>query len=363
MSLRFEKSSLSVQVLQLLRREIEAGRWAKWMPTERALSKQLQVSRRTVRGAMDQLRREGVISSHVGLGTRVLRRPAGGWAAAHPERSIGLLMPEPIDISRPYLTLWIDQLKSLLIDHGVVLQIHVGRQFFRPGGGEWLRRLLKQHAHTCWILALSNATVQRWFFENKVPAVVAGALHPGIDLPAVYVDTGALGRHATGRLLAGGHTNVMFISEFSPSPGAAAAEAGFSQEVQRVRERGVRGEVVHLDAEPQVYRRAVERLLRQKSRASGIICLNPLAALTVLTTLMNYGVRVPQDMSLITTYGDPFMRFVLPEPTRYSYRPDAFAMKLCRLAVQIVSGEKPLVRAVRLMPTFIKGETLGPAAR
>jgi DNA-binding LacI/PurR family transcriptional regulator len=361
MSLRFEKTSLIAQVLQLLRREIETGRWPKWMPTERALSKQLQVSRRTVRGAMDQLRSEGLISSHVGLGTRVLHRPGKRRSAAGAERSVGLLMPESIDSSRPYLTLWIDQLKSLLVDHGIVLHSHVGRQFFRPGAGEWLERMLKQQPHSCWILAHSNATVQRWFSENKVTTIVAGALHTGIDLPTVYVDTGALGRHATGRLLAAGHNKVAFMSEVSPSPGAVAAERGFMEEVQRARARGVSGEVLHLAAEPQVYRRAVERLLRQKSRVSGIICLNPLAALTVLTTLMSHGVRVPQNMSVITTYGDPFMRFMLPEPTRYSYHPDAFAKKLCRLALQIVSGEKPLIRAVRLMPTFIQGETLGPA--
>ena len=351
-------------MLQVLRREIAAGRWPKWMPTERVLSEQLQVSRRTIRSAMAQLSREGIVSSHVGLGTRVLKRLSQKTSTSFKlERSVGLLTPEPIDSLQPYLMLWIDHLKSLLFNSGITLDIHTGHQFFRKGGGGGLQRLLKQHSHACWVLALSNETVQRWFCENKIPTIVAGMLHPGIDLPTVYLDTHALGKHATGHLLAAGHSKLLFLSELHPSPGAAAAECGFTEEVQRTSSRGVRGEVWHLEAEPQVYRRVVEKLLRQPSRVTGIVCLNPLAGATVVTALMRNGVRIPDDVSVITTYGDPFMRFLSPEPTRYSYRPNVFAKKIDRIVSQIVSGVTLTERSVRLMPSFIKGETLAPSRR
>jgi len=98
---RFRKSSVVHQVTVALRREIEAGSVAGWLPTERALGKELHVSRRTLRLELEQLKRDGLVSARVGVGTRILPRPAtrsrpSGTGA----RSVGLLMPEPIGVRK-----------------------------------------------------------------------------------------------------------------------------------------------------------------------------------------------------------------------------------------------------------------------
>lgn len=59
-----------------LMRSIECGRWpvGTLLPTEAALCAELQVSRHTVRAALADLQAMGLVASHQGVGTRVLRR-------------------------------------------------------------------------------------------------------------------------------------------------------------------------------------------------------------------------------------------------------------------------------------------------
>lgn len=362
MQLRFQKASVVEQVARAIREEITSGKVRGWLPTERALCEQLRVSRRTLRCALEQLKRQGLVSAQVGVGTRVhesappaLEAPTGG-------RSVGLLMPEPIDVLRPYVTLWIDLLRTELFAAGVSLRVHAGRRYFQPGAAPALRRLVAQQSHACWVLALSNAALQKWFADQGVPVIVAGAPAPGTGLPAVCLDNGALGRHIAGRMLALGHRRLVMLSEPVPSPGAVAAEEGFLGTIRRSGP-GATGEVLRPEGTPAGYRRAVDRLLRLRPRVTAVVSLNPLLGATVVTTAMRQGLRLPEDLSFATTYGDPFMGFLSPAPTRYRYQPATFARKLARSVLQLASGEQPNVRHALLIPTFVPGETLGRAAR
>lgn len=363
MPFRFRKSSVVHQVTEALRREIDSGAVKGWLPTERALCEELHVSRRTLRLALEQLKREGLLSARVGVGTRVLPRPAATpHRTAAATLSVGLLMPEPIDVLRPYVTLWVDLLKTELFESGVSLRIHAGPQYFRRGSGAALRRLIAQHPHDCWVLGLSSSGLQQWFQVNRVKIVVAGVPAEAITAPAVFLDSGALGRHIAGRMLALGHRRLVMFSELQPSPGAAAAEKGFMGAI-RGASGEAHGDVLRPEPTPDGYRRAVERVLRVSPRVTAILALNPLLGATVVTTLMHRGLRLPDDLSFATTYGDPFMRFLSPEPTRYTYQPAMFARKLARTVLQTVRGEAPTVRRASIIPTFVRGETLGPAPR
>jgi GntR family transcriptional regulator len=65
------------QIAQVLRRRIEAGEWGQGnhLATEQALCREFGVSRTTVRHALSQLKREGLLSSQRGVGTRRVGEP------------------------------------------------------------------------------------------------------------------------------------------------------------------------------------------------------------------------------------------------------------------------------------------------
>ena len=69
------------QLTELLRREIEVGRWAvgERLPSEPAICEQFGVSRTTVRQALGSLEAEGLIRRDKGRGTFVAERRSDAW--------------------------------------------------------------------------------------------------------------------------------------------------------------------------------------------------------------------------------------------------------------------------------------------
>lgn len=53
-----KRNSLVKDVNSILREEIEKNTWGLWLPTERELSRMLQVGRNTLRAALEQLKKE-----------------------------------------------------------------------------------------------------------------------------------------------------------------------------------------------------------------------------------------------------------------------------------------------------------------
>ena len=68
-------AQLAEQVAQSIESEIAAGRWREWLPSERTLQRVLNVSRQTVRSALERLQAGGRIAVEPYRGYRI--RSAG----------------------------------------------------------------------------------------------------------------------------------------------------------------------------------------------------------------------------------------------------------------------------------------------
>src|SRR5690606_16536884 len=150
------------QVADALRDKIRTQTWTEWLPSERTLADTLQVSRKTLRKALAQLQREGMIKTVRGLGNRVVATKSGiGREAVEPD--VVLLTPDPIEQMRPYTSLWVSRLKSLLIENNFRLRTVDGRKFFTKRPGAVLKKLIARQSTACWLLANSTEATQRWF--------------------------------------------------------------------------------------------------------------------------------------------------------------------------------------------------------
>jgi DNA-binding LacI/PurR family transcriptional regulator len=364
MSAEFQPEPVASQVARYLRARIADGTWSQWMPAERELAERLRVSRGTVRAALAELQKERLIETRHGIGTR----PRGGSVrpAAIKESVQGpvrLLMPEPLNALRPYLIIWIDLLRSLLADAGVALHLHIGPSYFAPRGAAHLERLIAQHPGSCWVLALSNETVQHWFERKGLPCVVLGLPGDDVSLPAVAVDMQALGRHAAGELLRLGHRRLAVVVPHRKSPGVTAAIAGFVS-AARVHGDDVAVESIEDDTErvDGVIRR-VSRRVQGSKPVSGLLVLNPMVFLSLLTGLPEFGVRVSKEVSLITTHGDPFLSYVRPSAARYTIAHATLARKLLRAVLQARAGATHRGGPVLVEPEYLRGQSVGPAPR
>jgi DNA-binding LacI/PurR family transcriptional regulator len=350
--------SLPSQVAETLRDQICSRTWNEWLPSERALAESLQVSRKTLRKAMAQLRREGAVEAVRGLGNRIIDKGRGD--SGHPvEAVVVLLTPDPVEQMRPYTSLWIGHLKSLLIEHGFRLRMVNSRKYFSRRPSAALKKLTLSQPAACWLLANSNEATQRWFCDTNLPCVVAGSCHPGIDLPNVDLDHYALCRHAAGVLLGAGHRRIAMLNAHAHRAGDLESETGFMAGVRESPHTDAIPLVIHHDHTTESLSRALQRLLKMPHTPSAILVSNGASYLTIISLLAQCQLRVPDDVSVVSRDDEPFLRFLVPRPTYYAANPHTFAKHLFKPVLKLLSGTTPLPRSTRIIPTYVKGASLG----
>src|SRR5262249_51447594 len=105
--------TIATQVVQMLRERLRRGEWEGSLPSEKSLSKQLQVSRETLRAALRQLQREGVVRIAHGRATRIIRssrRPPAKASASAEKRVIAMITPRPERSASAWYNCLIDEL-------------------------------------------------------------------------------------------------------------------------------------------------------------------------------------------------------------------------------------------------------------
>ena len=347
-------STVASQLAVELRAELEKGTWPGWLPSERVLSRTLQASRNTIRAALEQLKADGLIKPVRGLGNRVV-----GQAKSSPDekrtKTVGVLIPEPIGSLRPLTALWIDELKDLLIEEGYRLRIHEGRQYYQTNPARVLERLIGQHAHSAWILTLSSEAMQRWFARRRTPCLVAGSTYPDIALPHYYLDNRAICRHAAGILLRVGHRRLALLNRESRRAGDVDSERGFIEGVRRSPHRDATAVIAYHRDDVDSVARALRTLLERNNPPTALVVSNSYAYLSTASVLAQRGLRVPQDISLISRDDDPFLASLVPEPARYRVDPHSFAKKIVGSLLQILNRSAPLRSPTPLLPKFAAG--------
>jgi LacI family transcriptional regulator len=357
-----QRHSLEKQTADLLRERIARGAWREWLPAERALCELLQVSRSTLRRALAQLQREGAIRAEHGAGNRILARAAAPRGRLR-TREVALLAPDPLERLRPSQALWIDELRAMLAERGCRLHVLHGRQFFRANPGAALEKLVRQHPHGAWVLLMASPACQLWFARRGLPCVVAGSCHAGVELPFRDLDHRAMCRHAAGVLLGLGHRRLAFVAQQAQLAGDLESEAGFLEGVRGSRHPDATVLLCHHDATAAGIAQTLRRLVAQKPAPTALLVANAYHCLAVVSGLAGLGLRVPADISVISRDEDPFLSFLVPAPARYVASPRALARSLLQPVAELLEGGPVSRRAARLMPQFVRGASLAPAAR
>ena len=356
--------SLASQTADFLRDGIAGGLWRAKLPGERALCEKYQISRNTLRAALQQLQREKRVQAVHGSGTRILAQAKKrGATVTPPSRDVALLSPEPLERLLPMQTLWVGELRAMLNERGCRLQVFHGHHYFRANPGAALQRLLAGNVHGCWILMQSTAALQQWFSKNAVKCVVAGSVHAGLDLPYRDLDHRAACRHAAGILLGLGHRKLMFMVSNRRLAGDLESEAGFVEGVQKSPSNAVEVVICRHDESVAGIGRSLLRLMKASPTPTAILVANAYHYLTVVSQLAQIGLRVPQDVSVISRDDDLFLSYLSPVPARYLMSGKTLAKSLLEPVLATLGDADPLRRGVRLMPKFIRGESIGALNR
>jgi DNA-binding LacI/PurR family transcriptional regulator len=353
-----KKTVLAAQVLEILRAEITAGSWKDWLPAERPLSDLLKVSRPTLRRALKSLEHEKAIKPVHGQGHQILSR-ALSTAAKGRRTTVHLLSPDPLEHLRHYSHLWIAELRLKLFQSGHDFQIHHGVNYLRAGAERSLARLVARNPNGVWILVHSSRVIQRWFSLSGTPVVVIGSRHEGCDLPHVVVNMEAVCRHAAGELIRLGHRRIALVRLKTDRAGDWESDQGFLRGSQRV-SGSVAARIVFYDEDtPIAITRTLQRMMRTADPPTGILMAHASGYATAATWLAERGLRIPQDVSLISREDDSFLKYLIPRPAAYQYSPRSFALKIDSLVQQLISQPARTFSGVYIIPRYARGNSVG----
>jgi len=353
-----QRSSLVTQVTEILRHGIERGEWSDPLPGELALCERLKVSRTTLRGALDILRREGWIVASRGQRMRIARRTRR-TASPMGSKVVGLLSVLPSHLLSSFSHFVISELQESLHDAGYKLEVHAHRRFRARNPARSLSNLMEHTCAACWVLLPPTTACMRWFADHRVRCVVFGTGDWSSTVPSVDVDLRAVSRHAVGLLRGRGHTRIALIVTDLASPGRSAIEEGFRQSFPRAR--------MLSEAEPFIVRvpdalaemkTTLDSIFASPNRPTGLLVARPKHVLTVMSHLASKGIGVPRDVSVICLGHDPFLDNVTPSVARYTFNWKSFARRLAVMVRQLADTGSVPRWEILVMPQFQQGETL-----
>jgi LacI family transcriptional regulator len=317
------------------------------LPGERRLALHYQVSRRTIRKAVEELTIHGWREKQ----TATPRRQAAKRERA--ER-IALLMAEPLENLRPYTALWVYRLSERLSRAGLQLDIHHGQRFFGPASARSRDILVKEAGAACWLLSGSNLPLQEWFQGKQIPAVIAGTPHQGICLPGVDIDHRAMCRHAVSVLHRHHHRRIALFLENRHRQGDGESEQGFLEAASAC---GIDMPLVfRLDRDPKAVVSALKRALGATAPITGFVMASPFSCLTAMTYLAEIRHTVPGNVSLISCHEEPYLSHLRPAPAHYICSPGKLATAIYKTVQKVLRGTSASSHFI--MPNFIAGASL-----
>ncbi len=355
-----QRQLLQLQVVEILRKELEDGTWADFLPGERELSSKLHVSRPTLRAALEILRREKLISSSPGKPRQILvARKSRKPSMARRKKTVTLVSKLPLHaMSRSRLYL-LNALNRTLQENGIQLKVLNHERFYENNSSALLKPLEKNLDSGPYVLALTSLRIQEWFASHGIPSLILGSAFPGIQIPSIECDYPALGRHAAGALLGRGHRNIVMILPEEPLAGDLETELAFRSEVELKNSGNRQCHLIRYSAEPGDLLLKWNRLRKKELFMTAAFSLYPDAALAILTQLLWEKTAVPENISMLCRDGDPLCNWVQPKLAHYQLPLKQFASRLSALVLQLVElGNLPM-RHTAIMPDLDPGDSLG----
>lgn len=350
------RPSLVAETVHCLLEGIRTGHWQKHLPGERALCERLQISRRTLRAALDELERQGWLSvterKRRMIHTRRIKR-----TESEPKRVIGVLAAGAIQTLQPPMMLVMDALREQLADAGYEVALHARRACFSARPAQALEKLTAQHPAAAWLILGSKEAMQRWFIRNQVPCLVLGSCAPSIALPSVDVDYHAACHHAGGVLWRKGHRRIALIVPQDAYGGDLASEVGLRESLQA--QPGTQLTVLRHNGTSAHVCRLIDQSLRAVEPPTAYVVSHAMPVLATLTHLMRRNRRIPQDVAIISRDDDPFLRATSPSLACYAINRLPMVRRASIAVRQLVETGTLPVSTIRLIPKFVPGETVG----
>lgn len=198
--------------------------------------------------------------------------------------------------------------------------------------------------------------------RSAIPAVLIYNQASQKQVPTVTVDNVQAGIDVANRLLAQGHVHMAMIAgSLANSDRAQARWQGFSKRVQD--QTGKVPHLIEVDFVAPDLEGVVETLMSSKpTTPSALFCSNDLLALRMINCLIQKGLHVPQDISVVGFDGIRDSALLNPVLETVVQPSKDMGRKAADLLLSLIKGEK--VSCTNVLPHHLRlGETTGTACK
>ena len=348
------RPSMATYAADIVRRLLDAGEWSGELPGERQLSERVGVSRPTLHRALRLLEKEGRLSWRRNAPWVIAE---GAAKLARPSRRAVFLSPYKLEELDPFSLHQYALLSGYAAERGLQFELVALPSVADGTAHRALEALQRKLNPTVWILYRCSPSSQRWFVENRLPAVVMGSSPHELPVRSVDVDYRSVGRHALALLRRLGHSpeRIAYLGPEERLVGNVEAETGLLEGAED-------GAKPHLHRVPVndtgTLVATVDRVLAEEN-PTALVIMRPMHALAVLGHLGRRGVDIPGRLSLLVLDDNPILRHAIPSPSRYVKNPQRFSTLLRRAIDSTLEDSGRQRGEARMIPELEQGETLG----
>lgn len=275
------------------------------LPSENALCRRLEVSRETVRVAMDQLVQEELIYRVKGSGTYFHKDQAMSRELSdeNAKWKIGLILQGQDPDANQVL---IDGVRSVLSDQRVDLHVFLTDNKFSNE-----RRCLQTVVHQNFqgfivdgvkaSIMNPNLDCYKELYRRRIPVIFYNNYYKNLRFPRVIINDTECADELVGRLINAGHRRIAGIFVYDNYQSVEK----FQGMAQTMRKHGVEMKDHYIkwcisdEAHSVSYVRSIEKFLRGLPRCTAIVCCNYMIYRLVRQALEKMGKTVPEDYSLV----------------------------------------------------------------
>lgn len=354
------RQTLIEQAAAHLREGFQKGRWAGQLPGVGPLAGELGVSKDTLRAALALLEDQGLIKS-AGWGKRreiVTRRTRARRSGS---LRIGILLREPLEQDNAQSLRLILGIRHELEAAGHICAI-APRSIVECGGSlRQISALVQATKADAWIVYGGTHEVLKWFVSQRIPALAAGGRADDLPIACTRTVLGQAIRDCVDALVTRGHQRIVLIGPDSwrePTLGRNATTF-----LDRLRHHGIHP---HADFNVPDWTETAQGMqellsaLFHSTPPTALLLLEPSYTVAALSFLATRGLRVPEDVSIVSLLLDPLFHFRQPEISHFAWPDDVHVKRIMQWVASVAAG-KPDHLVTEVGATFREGQTIAPA--
>lgn len=345
--------SPSQQVALHLREQLLRGTWTQLMPGAPQLAHQFGIDRKTVEAALQLLEDDCLLIAQGPGKKRKINLPKNQIT---PSLRIAILISEESDRSANYI---------VALYHGLLDEGH--RAFFAPRylndmnmDVKKVARMVKQTEADAWIVVAGSRELLEWFSQQAFPSFALFGRRRGLPIASVGPDKIPPMIDATRKLIQLGHSRIVLMvrpRRRLPVPGGP--EIAFLRELEL---HGLSTGDYNLPSWDETIADFHTRLetLFQSTPPTAMILDEVAIFVATMQFLARHRIRVPEDVSIISTDSDPCFDWCQREVARITWDVHPVVRRVIRWSSYVSHGKKDL-RQTMTPAKFLAGATIGPA--